>query len=370
MKKGFLFSLLVGVSCAGFANGNGTLIVGAAEFERLGVELIHPQRVSHVEIGSGPAEVVIPPSQEAIVGATISGVLSRLLVSEGDSIEQGQAMAEIQSPALLALQREFVDALTVEALAQVQLQRDRGLHEDGIIAERRLQETAAATRATAVALDQSRQQLRLAGMSESQVARLAEGQQLSSTLTLRAPFDAIVAAQLSSLGAHVDTLEPVFRVADVTRLWLEVHVPQERAERIDAGMRVAVSVRDREIQATITHVAQLVDTASQMVVVRAVTDNTELLLRAGQFLSARILALASDEGPVLRLPNSAVVRNGNQSVVFVRAESGLAAYEIDILENDGLLTYVNSGIEEDHEVAVGGVAALKSIWLESQTEGE
>ena len=370
MKKIFLFSLLVGICCSAFANGNERLVVSSAEFDRLGVELTYPQRVSQIEIASGPAEVVIPPAQEAIVGATVSGVLSRLLVADGDSVTAGQAMAEIQSPAILTLQREYVDALTVEELAQVQLQRDRGLHEDGIISERRLQETTAATRATTVALDQRRQQLRLAGMSERQVERLAEAQQLSSMLTLRAPFDGIVTAQLSALGAHVDTLEPVYRVADVTRLWLEVHVPQERVGRVDAGMRVAVSIRGQEIQATVTHVGQVVDTVSQTVLIRAVIDNTESLLRAGQFLSARILALASDEGAVFSVPNSAVVRNGDKSIVFVRTVDGFAVHAIEILADDGLLTYVNSDIDESSEVALGGVAALKSIWFEAQAEGD
>jgi len=370
MKKSFLFSLIIGMAGTAYASENETLIVSTAEFDRLGVELVYPERVSQVEIGSGPAEVVIPPAQEAIVGATVSGRLSRLLVAEGDVVKEGQEMAEIQSRALLAMQREYVDALTIEGLAQVQLQRDRGLHEDGIIAERRLQETAAAARAAAIALDQNRQQLRLAGMSEREVARLAEAQQLSSTLTLRAPFDAIVTAQLSALGAQVDTLEPVYRVADVTRLWIEVHVPQERADGVDVGMRVAVSVRDREIQATITHVGQLVDTASQLVLVRAVIDNTELLLRAGQFITARILALASDEGPVFAVANSAVVRRGDKPAIFVRAENGFTVHPIEILAVDGFRTYVSSGIEERYEVAVSGVASLKSIWLEAQPEGE
>jgi len=370
MKKNLLFSLLVSLSCAAFAYGKDGLTVSTVEFDRLGVELIHPQRVSQVEIGSGPAEVVIPPAQEAIVGATVSGVLSRLLVAEGDSVEEGQAMAEIQSPALLALQREYVDALTVAELAQIQLQRDRGLHEDGVIAERRLQETGAAARAAAVAMDQSRQQLRLTGMSEGQVAKLAEAQQLSSTLTLHAPFDAIVAAQLSALGAQVDTLEPVYRVADVTRLWLEVHVPPERVERIDVGMFIAVSARDREIRATVTHVGQVVETASQTVLVRAVIDNEELLLRAGQFLSARIFALTTDERRVFTVPNAAVARNGNEPFVFVRTEDGFGVHAIEILADDGLLTYVSSDIEAAYEVAVSGVAALKLIWLEAQTERE
>ena len=370
MRKVFVVSLLFSVCCVAIADGTGRLMVSPAEFERLGVKLTHAQRVSHVEIASGPAELVIPPAQEAIVGTTVSGMLSRLLVAEGDAVVKGQTMAEIQSPTLLELQREYVDAVTVEELAQVQLQRDRGLHEDGIIAERRLQEAVAAARAASVALEQRYQQLQLAGLDEDQLAGLAEGQQLSSMLILRAPFDAIVTAQLSALGSQVDALEPVYRVADVTTLWLEVYVPQERAERIGAGMRVAVSARGQEIEATVTHVGQLVDRASQTVLIRAVVDNDALLLRAGQFLPARVLAPASSTRPVFAVPNPAIVRDGNDPLVFVRTDGGFEVQAIEILADDGVSTYVNSGIEERSQVAVDGVAALKSIWLETRTDAE
>ena len=369
MKLRSLILVFLSVACVASAEDARELTLTPSEVDSLGIELASPSPVSAVEVGSGPAEVVIPPAQEAIVGATVSGILSRLLVAEGETVQAGQAMAEIQSPAFLTLQREFLDALASNELAQVQLQRDRGLHEEGIIAERRLQETAAAARVAAVALDQNRQQLGLAGMTEGELSRLVREQSLRSVLVLRAPLDGVVIEQLSALGARVNALDPVYLVADLSRLWLEVRVPQERAARIEPGFSAAVILDGRDVYAPVSHVGQVVDSTSQTVLVRALIENDGFAVRAGQYLHARILTGAS-EANVLVVPTSAVVWAGDERIVFVRTPDGFTANSFETIANDGVLTYVSSGIPEHSQIAVNGIAALKSVWLSSQAAGE
>lgn len=369
MNRVSLLTVLMGLCFTGIANGTERLGLNAAELERLGVELQAARGVARVEIAAGPAEVVIPPPQQAIVSTPLSGVLSRLLVAEGDSVDAGQALAEVESADLLALQRNFVDAAAAAGLAETQLERDRGLHSDGIIAERRLQETTVTARAAATALDQARQQLLLAGMTKQQISGLLATQRLTSRLEVRAPFSATVVEQLNVLGAQVQSLAPVYRVADLRRLWLEVHVPQERADRVEPGMRVIASVDGRLLDAEVIHIGRIVDAVSQTVLVRGVVENPGWPLRVGQVLHARILSSTDAEDRVVVVPNAAVVRRDGISVVFVRGVDGLAAQPVEILADDGLQTYLRSGIDPGAEVVVSGVASLKSVWL-ANTEGE
>jgi cobalt-zinc-cadmium efflux system membrane fusion protein len=368
MKRTCLLTLLVLLSSAAIANDDDALVLSSAELARLGVEFDSPESSELMEVGSGPAEVVIPPTQQVIVGTTVSGVLSRLLVAEGETVVADQAMAEIESPALLALQRAYVNADAANELAQVQLQRDRGLREDGIIAERRLQETSASAAAAAVALDQGRQQLQLAGMSAGQLRTLSEQQQLSSSLTLRSPITGVVVSQLSSLGSQVDALGPVFQVADLTRLWLEVRVSQQQAAKISIGMQVTVPDFDDKLSAMVFHVGPVVDSVSQTVMIRAVLQNEHLLLRPGQYLSARIVANASGEGSTYTVPSNAIVRDGADTFVFVQAADGISVRRVRLLSDNGRESYVASNLRPDSKVVTAGVAALKSIWLEDRAE--
>ena len=370
MRTISLFVVFFGASFAALANGGSHLTLSAAELDRLGVEFEAAQAVARAGIASGPAEVVIPPAQQAIVSTTVSGVLSRLFVAEGDAVGAGETVAEIESADLLGLQREFVNFAAAADLARSQLERDRGLYADGIIAERRVQETTVAARAATTVLEQVRQQLQLAGMSAPQIDRLGETRELSPTLQLHAPFNSIVVERLSALGQRVDALDPVFRIADLSRLWLEVHVSQEEVARIEPGMRVTVSTGDQVLDAEITHVGQVVDPASQTVLVRAGVDNAGLPLRAGQFLPAQILTSAAGYGVIVAVPSAAVVRSGDVAAVFVRSAAGLMAQPVEILAEDAMQTYVTAGIDPGMEVAVAGVATLKSVWTAGQAEGD
>lgn len=370
--KAFFFSCLVAATwgAAALANGVASLALTIADFERLGVEFEAAEPAQEVTIAAAPAEVVIPTARQAIVSTTVSGVLARLLVAEGDSVEAGQPLAEIQSAELLGLQKAFIDAAAAAELAQAQLQRDRGLHADGIVAERRLQESAVAARAVETGLDQARQQLLIAGMDAADIARLANSRELSPTLSLRAPFDSVVVGQLRSVGAHIDSLEPLFSVADLDTLWLEAHVPQERAERIEPGMQIAVTAGGRTLHAAITHIGRVVDSTSQTVLVRGVLENQGFALRAGQLLTANIVTVPTARSTVLAIPSAAVVFAQDGTFVFVRTTNGLEARPVDILASGGEHAFLNSGVDAGADVAVSGIATIKSIWLSGESGEE
>lgn len=366
-----LFVGLVTSYCvAVHAEGAESLGLSAADLERLGVVLEPPQSVAEIEIASGPAEVVIPPAQQIVVSSTISGVVSRFFVAEGDLVESGQPLAEITSAELLALQHDYIEATVAAELAIAQRQRDLGLHTDGIISERRLQESAAAERAATTALDQIRQQLVLGGMTSADLDRLRDTGELSPTLTLRARFAGVVIEQMSDLGSPVDALEPVYRLADLSRLWLEVHVPQERAMAIEPGMLVVAESGNRVLEAQVTNVGRVVDAASQTVLVRAGVDNSDLALRVGQFIPARVLERIDQGTAALAVPNAAVVRADGDVFVFVAANGEVSAWPVEIIAEGSINTYIRGGVDADSQIAVAGVAALKSVWVSAADGSE
>lgn len=337
-----------------------------AELGRLGVELGVADAVERVELASASAVAAVPPGRQALVSAPQSGIVARLLVAEGDTVTAGQALAEIESADYLERQRDYLDAVADAELAAAQEQRDRGLFEQGIIAERRVAEATAAARAARAKADQARSQLELAGLGRSDLARLDAERRLATRLVLRAPFAGSVATVHAEVGGRVDALDPVVAIADLRELWLEVRVPQERAAQIEAGASVTVSVGGREISGPVTTVAGIVDAATQTVLVRARVDNVGGVLRAGQMLSARIHAQAP-AGGALALPAAAVSRSGADAVVFVRSGGNVVVRRVEVLAEDGARVVV-SGLPPEARVARTGVAALKGLWVAAEDE--
>ncbi len=344
------------------AEAGRALAVTPEQMARLGLEWRRPETVAEFAVGSAPAVVVVPPSQEAIVSAPVGGLVTRILIAEGSSVEAGQALVEMRSTELLQQEREYLEALSARRLADAQLARDEGLRTDGIIAERRLQETKAQAASARVRLEAARQQLHLAGFDDGGLAKLAASGTITANLTLRAPFAGTVVARHIALGEQVQAQDKVARIANLERLWLEVRVPQERADAVAPGMHIRVEPQGRPATAEVFQVGRVVDPATQTVLVRGKIDNAGGVLRAGQTLPARILGSSADGA--LAVPKAAVVRIDGHAFVFVRRADGFDLRPVRPLGEDAERVYVAAaGLAGSSEIAVKGVSALKSLLL-------
>jgi cobalt-zinc-cadmium efflux system membrane fusion protein len=297
-----------------------------------------------------------------VISTTVDGFISALHVVEGDTVTAGDPVAEILSSDYMDMQRRYLDASAAERLAAAQLERDQGLHADGIIADRRLQETSAAAQSASLALAQARQQLQIAGFDDAHFERLEAQRELSSVLTLVAPFSGVVVEQYVNVGASLESLAPVLRLADLGVLWLEARLPQEAARRIDERMQVQVELDGEMITGSIITVGQVVDSVTQTSLVRAVVDNANAHLLAGQFLTIEVAADAGGQ-PALAIPTGAVTREGGETFAFVRREGGVQPVRITLLGQGSDRVFVESGLSADAQIAVSGVSALKALWL-------
>ena len=158
------------------------IAITADEIRNLGIELAAPQKAQATTAIEATAHVTIPPMGDVFVSAPQAGLLVRLNAAVGDEVFQGQAIAELQGPEFLALQREFLDALNTNLLAQNDYARDQQLHDEGIISGRRLQETTTRARIATTGIKEHRQLLKFAGLTDSEIRDLESEQQLLQTL--------------------------------------------------------------------------------------------------------------------------------------------------------------------------------------------
>lgn len=354
--------------CAAFwlaapAVAEDSFAVSDAQLDRLGVKLAVAQTVERVEVAAAPAKVVVPSARQTLVSAPLAGVVARLLVAEGDAVAAGAVVAELDSAEYVERQRDYLEAAAAADLATAQETRDRGLLDEGIIAERRLAETSAAALLARARRDQARAQLALAGWSAGDFAALRQTGQLRSRLSLRAPFAGVAAAVHRGIGGRVDALDPVLTVADLGELWLELRLREQDAAAVEPGMQVVVVAPNGARQTgEVTTVGRVVDPDTQTVLVRAVVDNASGSLRAGQFLEAHIFGLARG-GTALAVPAAAVTRSGADSVVFERRGSEICVRRVVVLAESADNVFVANDLGPDARIAVEGISALKALWL-------
>ena len=257
------------------------ITVSPGEIRNLGIEFVAPEVAHEVAGIDATARVVVPPMGEAVVSSPQSGLLITLNVAVGDDVIQGQVLASLRSPEFVALQREFLDALNANLLVQSEFDRDQQLFDEGIVSGRRLQETSTRARIANTALNEHRQLLKIAGLSDAQIRSLETRQRLLEVLEIRAPFDGVILDRMAIAGQRLDAMSPVYRLADLSELWLEINVPQEQLAAVRPGMRVSVAGSPVRSPAVVTTIGRSIDPATQAIMVRGDIDRKRTRTETG-----------------------------------------------------------------------------------------
>lgn len=357
MRKA-LFSLLLGTAFAASAESP-QISLSQEQIDNLGIKLGAPSVSQQVPLLYAPAKVVVPANREVLVSSTQAGVVAQMQANIGDRVKQDQLLAQLNSPELVTLQQQFLTANSEYALSTQEYKRDQTLLQEGVIAERRWQETQAISAGKRAKVDEARQLLGLAGMSPAEINALAKNRKLDNRMNVRAPISGLVLERMTTVGASLDALAPLYRIADVSELWLEINIPQERLQQIHLGDRV--QVENTPISGKISVLGQSVDTASQTVLARAVIDQPNGQLRVGQNLNVQIV---QDNGlPGFSVPNTAIAQNAGHSYVFVRNATGFAVTEVEVLGKQPQHALIGLALKANQQIAIEGAVALKATWL-------
>ncbi len=352
--KPFAVALLAASASAGAAD----IPMSESQIRSLGIETAAPVPAEGASGQAYPAEVTLPPASETVLAAPVDGLVESVHVAEGETVEQGEVIAGLRSPGLVSLQREYLQALSVERQARQAFERDRALAEDGIISERRLAETRgnySRARADRNALEQS---LELAGMSAAAVDELARSQRIDAALELVAPRSGTVMERMVAAGERVAQAAPIARISSLETLWLEVRLPVEQAAGVEPGSRVVTA--GGTVDGEVILVGSRVDREDQTVMLRAEVTGEQDTLRPGQFVRVRLQY--ENNANLYRLPAAAVVRQGDGFFVFVSTESGFRARPVERMGESGGGVLVRGDLTPNDRVAVAGVATIKGAW--------
>lgn len=366
-------AMLLLLSLAGFGSHatENSIRISQENIDNLGVKLGKLEPVTQFPVLSAPAKVVVPPAQEYIVSATQAGFIEKLDAAIGDKVIKGQVLAQLNSPDLLTLQQAYLKAGNTLQLAAAIYRRDKKLLEEGVISDRRWQETSSQYISAVSEADGQKQLLEISGMTAVELDQLGKKHRLTRQLNVRAPIAGVVIERLAVAGTHVDMMAPLYRIANLDELWLEIAIPQERMGSIKIGDRVEVenAVAPEGIKGTgrspvakITLLGQSVNPENQTILVRAVVATKDTAsLRAGQRLNTRIIQ-ASDKA-AFKIPNAAIAQNEGKAFIFIRNQQGFSVAQVTVAGKQGDESIISGELSGNEEIAVKGAVALKANWL-------
>ncbi|MEJ2687318.1 MAG: efflux RND transporter periplasmic adaptor subunit [Gammaproteobacteria bacterium] len=357
MKKWLVLMLLAATVPVHAAD---TVELTPTQVQTLGITLAAPQRIQSAPGAALPAKVTVPPAHEFVLSAPLDGRVEAMQVAAGDRVQTGQLMARLFSPDFLVLQRDFLEADSALRLARSEYRRDQTLYKEGIIAARRWEATRTRFEAAVAKRTERYHRLRIAGVEAARIERLARDHKLMRTLDLRAPAAGVVLEQLATVGQRTDGNLPVYRVADLSVLWLQIQSPADQAASLKTG--AVVQVEGMDAQATLQAIGRHVDPKTQNLYLRAeVTRGTEQL-RPGQFVQVRIHRPFASGTGAFEVPATAVARSGGKDYVFVRTDAGFRVQPVQVSQREHGKVVVTGGLSGDERLATSGIAAIKAAW--------
>jgi cobalt-zinc-cadmium efflux system membrane fusion protein len=347
----------------------------SAQSHAIETETVALQPIAGVIPATG--KVLVSENRVAIIGPVHEGRLVRLYAGQGSKVKKGQKLADLESADLDQAEADYLNALAAAEnarrtsaaevkLAQATYDRTKVLYEKTITPGKALQaaehdlEVAKASAESSVAstkaaLTAARRHLLILGLKESDVDALASKPSQASIFSLSSPIDGIVVERNATIGATVTNEANLFKIIDLSSVWIDANVFEKDLERVKLGQEVKVKVTAfpaSSFSGRVILVSSVVDPDTRTVKVRTEVPNPDGRLKPDMFANVEIITEL--HSTAISIPQSAVLNDGGKTVVFVAEGSGYKKRQVTagIQSNDRV--EIIDGLNAGDKVVVKG----------------
>lgn len=283
-----------------------------------------------------PGRVAADERRVSSITAQFSGRIDELYVDfTGTYVEKGEKLAAIYSPELISAQRELLEAA-------------KNKETDPVMYE------------------SAKRKLRLWGLPESEIQRIELSGEVTDQIPIVATQSGYVTQKNVDVKDYIDEGTVMYKVADLSRLWVLFDAYETDISAIDHGDSVNFTVRShpgKNFEAEITYVDPFIDPETRTARVRGEVENSDGILKP-HMLARGTVSGTADEGEKLMVPRSAVMWTGKRSIVFVKqSEREVPTFEprlVTLGQRAGNYYVIEEGVEEGEHVVTHGNFKLDS----------
>jgi cobalt-zinc-cadmium efflux system membrane fusion protein len=296
--------------------------------------------------------------QATSVLAPFSGPVSRLLVSLGEHVKQGQPLAMVDSPdfatAISAYRKAISTAQTARRLADL----DKDLVEHNGVARREADQAESDAANAEADREAARQALVSLQVPAQAIKDIQEGRPISRIDgVIRAPIAGTVVEKLITPGQLLQAgTTPCFTVADLSRVWVMAQIFGADLESVRVGDQadVVTGMGTTKFSGIVDNISALVDPDTRSVIARVVVKNPGDLLKKQMYV--HVLIQARQEITGLLVPVSAILRDDeNLPFVYLTQADGSFTRQHVTLGNRTADQYdIAEGLKSGDQVLVDG----------------
>ncbi len=288
-------------------------------------------------------------ARQAKVTAWVAGRIDRLYVNTvGSYVSKGRPVAEVYSPDLVSAQQEYLLALKSREQFKNSPIQSISQGGEGLVAS-------------------ARQRLKLMGVKDAQIAGLEKAGQPNIRLSIYTPLSGVVIEKIALEGQYVNVGDPLFNIADLSTVWVEVEVYENEFPNIKIGQMVDIvsqSYPGRTFRGRVAFIYPFLDQKTRTVKVRVEIPNPGLRLKPDMFVNATVKVPL---GTSIVVPVSAVMDTGQRQVVWVETKPGMfEPRDVKAGVRSGDNIQILSGLNAGEKVASSGGYLIDS---EAQLKG-
>lgn len=276
----------------------------AAEAKRIGVTYATVTVGTLAKEVRTVGQVTFDETRVRTIALKVDGFVERLIVnSTGQAVSAGQPLLTIYSPMLVTAQEELLLAKRLQADVSGASSETRRSADD--------------------MLSSSRRRLAYWDIPVAEINEIERSGQVRKTLTLRAPVGGYVLEKAVIGGQKVMAGDALYKVADLSTLWVEGEVFEQDLSTVHVGGSVQADFAafpGEHRMGRISYIYPTLNPDTRTVRVRVVLSNPNLKLKPGMYATIRIAG--RERTSVLTVPRSAVLSTGERSIVFVKEANG------------------------------------------------
>ena len=309
-----------------------------------------------------PAELVFDDTRTVAVTTTVSATVVQWRVEPGASVDEGQVLAELESPEIVQLKADYLEAYANWDLADTQFKRTDDLLQRNLISQAEYQEAKARWRVSQSKMEGIAGRLRSAGLREADISALKSDRQINPRWILCAAKAGTLLERRAPLGELLTAGSTLAMVGQPTALWIEAHVREENLPQFQKGMEVAFTIDGEEssrASGKIIWVAQYLDPQTRTGLIRAEITSAPGNFKAHVFGRIRLTRPALPSAVLVS--KGAVQWEGCCHVVFVQeSPDRFRPRKVSIDRGDSRHYLVTSGLKLGEMVVTDGSFLLKS----------
>ncbi len=325
----------------------GAVRISAERQQVIGVRVVRVSKSSGTRRLRTLGRVVPDQTRLFTINATLDGwITSAGQAAQGSFVKKGEVLAAFYSPEFLSATQALIFALNT--VDRVQATGKENPAQKDQLTQFNLN------------LRQYKDALRNLGMGQAQIQRLIETRQYVENVDITSPADGFILERKVSEGLRFNKGDELYRIADLSRVWILLDVFEHEEEYLRPGVEVTVTRPNlnARYRAVVSNILPQFDSASRTLKARLEADNPGFRLRPEMFVDIDLPIKYSDS---LAIPSEAVLDSGLKRTVFVDRGNGF--FEPRRVEtgwhSEGLVQ-VTKGLMEGERIVVSGTFLVDS----------